>query len=51
MVESSHSHQLKNNSSLGKMEKLNNSVKLNLPPLSGPTLAKNGKIYRYEGSP
>ena len=33
------------------MEKLNNSVKLNLPPLSGPTLAKNGKIYRYDGSP
>lgn len=49
------SYQVKGSNSVGKMEKMDKSVnlglKLNLPPLSGPSLVKPEKIYRYDVSP
>lgn len=49
MIESpQRSQQVRASNSSAKMEKLDHSLKLSLPPLSGPSLAKPDKVYRYE---
>lgn len=50
LIEKSHSQNLRQNNSmkLEKLDKLDSSLKLNLPPLSVPALGKKDKIMRYD---
>lgn len=50
LIEKSHSQNVRQNNSmkLEKLDKLDSSLKLNLPPLSVPALGKKDKIMRYD---